>query len=78
MKLNSKVVYKLVREIAKKLEKDDHFEKDPELYVIGMLVAARDELKPGRTIGGVLEEACFEDHRKAAAKLLHRKKVAAH
>lgn len=78
MKLNSKVVYKLVRGIARKLEQETHFEEDPELYVVGMLVVARDELKPGRTIGQVLEEGAFENNQKVARKLLRRKKVAVH
>ena len=76
-KLNSDVVYELVREISRKLRKEDRFQADPEGYVVGMLVAARDGLRPGATIGQVLEEATWENNQEMANKLLGRKKVAA-
>ncbi|OGZ65595.1 MAG: hypothetical protein A3C06_00675 [Candidatus Taylorbacteria bacterium RIFCSPHIGHO2_02_FULL_46_13] len=76
-RINSEVVYNLVRAIAKKLDQEEDFEKDPEVYTVGMLVVARDELKPGRTIGQVLEEAPWENNQETAMRLLGRKKVTA-
>jgi hypothetical protein len=75
MKLND-VVYPIVEQIALKLEAEDYFAKDPELYTVALLLVAKKELKPGRTIGQVLEEAMYEDNLDEAAKLLKRKKVA--
>ena len=74
MKLND-VVYPNVEKIAQKLEQGDYFNEDPELYTIALLVAAKKELKPGRTIGQALEEAMFEDNVEEANRLLNRKKV---
>ncbi len=74
-KLNSKVVYDLVREISQKLRKENRFDEDPELYVIGTLIAARDNIRPGATIGQMLEKASWEDVQEIAARLLRRKKV---
>lgn len=76
MKLND-VVYPIVEQIALKLEAEEFFAEDPELYTVALLLVAKKELKPGRTIGQVLEEARYESNLEEAAKLLKRKKVAA-
>ena len=76
-RINAKVIYDLLEEIAEKLEKKHRFKEDPELYLAGMLIAAKKGLaRPGRTVGQVLEEASFEDNQEEAAKLLGRKKAA--
>ncbi len=76
MKLNSRVVYDLAREISKKLEEEDRFERDPEGYTIGLLVAANNSLPLGGGLYGTLETAPFENTQAEVAKLLGRKKVA--
>ena len=74
MKLND-VLYPIVEQIAKKLEDEEYFKEDPELYTVALVLVAKKELKPGRTIGQVLEEAMYEDNLDEARKLLKRKKV---
>ena len=74
MKLND-VLYPIVEQIAQKLEAKEFFAEDPELYTVALLLVAKKELKPGRTIGQVLEEAGYEDNLEEARKLLKRKKV---
>lgn len=77
-KINAKVVYGLLEEIAEKLEQKRSFDEDPELYLTGMLIAAKKGLRrPGKTVGQTLEEAPFEDNEEEAAKLLGRKKATA-
>ncbi|MGH2638475.1 MAG: hypothetical protein ACRDF4_04235 [Rhabdochlamydiaceae bacterium] len=75
MKLND-VLYPIVEQIAQKLEDEEEFAEDPELYTVALLLVAKKELKPGRTIGQVLEEAMYDDNLDEARKLLKRKKVA--
>ncbi|MFH1354071.1 MAG: hypothetical protein ABIH36_02185 [bacterium] len=75
MKLND-VVYPIVEQIALKLEAEEFFAEDPELYTVALLLIAKKNLKPGNTIGQALEEARYEDNLEEAAKLLKRKKVA--
>lgn len=76
MKLND-VLYPIVEQIALKLEAEEYFAEDPELYTVALLLAAKRELRPGETIGQALETAIFDDNMDEAAKLLKRKKVAA-
>lgn len=78
MKLNVKVVYGLVREIAKELEQEDRFKADPEAYAIGLLVAANKGLLEGyESLDGGLEQAVFEDVQEEVIDLLGRKKTIA-
>lgn len=74
MKLND-VLYPIVKQIAQELEQGDFFAEDPELYTVALVLVAKKELKPGRTIGQALEEAMYDDNVKKARKLLKRKKV---
>lgn len=74
MKLHE-VVYPIVGEIAVKLEQEDTFREDPELYTVSLLLAARKKLRPGMTIGQGLETAAFESNMNEAKRLLKRKKV---
>ena len=76
MRLND-VVYPIVEQIALELEAEEYFAEDPELYTVALLLAAKKELRPGKTIGQALEEATFDDNMDEAAKLLKRKKVTA-
>ena len=81
MKLNIEVVYQLVREIAKKIREEDLFEKDPELYIVGLLISANQSLpvdpltRSHQIINDVFERATYERIQEKAEKLLHRKKV---
>ena len=74
MTLND-VVYPIVEQIAQKLRTGHHFDEDPELYTVTLLLEARRNLKPGMTIGQALELAMSEDNVEEARKLLKRKKV---
>lgn len=75
MKLNAEVVYKLAREIARKLKEEDRFERDPEGYTVGLFVVANNSLPIGGALYGTLEKAPFENTQAEVAKLLGRKKV---
>ena len=74
MKLND-VVYPIVEQIAQKLEAEEHFAEDPELYTVALLLEARRNLKVGKTIYNALELAMSEENVEEARKLLKRKKV---
>lgn len=74
MKLND-VVYPIVEQIARKLEKEEHFAEDPELYTVALLLEARRNLKVGKTIYNALELAMREENVDEARKLLKRKKI---
>jgi hypothetical protein len=70
------VLSPIVREIAGKLEyHKDLFDQDPELYIVALLLEAKNNLQVGQTIYGVLELACDEENMDEARKLLKRKRV---
>lgn len=75
MNLNAKVIYKLAREIARKLREETDFEADPEAYTVGLFVTANRSLPIGGGLYGTLEKAPFENIQAEVAKLLGRKKV---
>lgn len=74
MKLND-VLYPIVGEIAAKLEAEDHFAKDPELYTVALFLEAKRNLRPGPTIINALELAMSDDNVEEARRLLKRKKA---
>ena len=80
-KLNTDVVCALARKVAEAsnvFESDDEhkdFDRDPELWVIGLLLAALEHVqeKSSTSIKSVVREASYEDKQEEAWKLLKRK-----